>query len=35
TPVRFEAEKKEWVWFCGCKQTGHAPLCDGSHKHLT
>ena len=34
TPIKYEAEKKEWVWFCGCKQTGNAPLCDGSHKAL-
>lgn len=25
TPVKYSAEKTEWVWFCGCKQTGHTP----------
>ncbi len=33
-PVRFSAEKTEWIWFCGCKQTATPPFCDGSHKHL-
>jgi CDGSH-type Zn-finger protein len=22
------------TWFCGCKATGRAPLCDGKHKAL-
>lgn len=33
-PVRFRAEKDEWLWFCGCKQTATPPFCDGSHKTL-
>ena len=34
SPVKFTAEKTEWIWFCGCKQTSNAPLCDGTHKAL-
>lgn len=34
TPVKYTAEKSEWLWFCGCKHTGTPPLCDGSHKKL-
>ena len=33
-PVRYSAEKEEWVWFCGCKHTRTPPLCDGTHKTL-
>ncbi|BES73725.1 hypothetical protein RE428_47430 [Marinobacter nanhaiticus D15-8W] len=33
-PLKYTAERNEWVWFCGCKQTHTPPLCDGSHKHL-
>ena len=31
-PVEFTAQKSEDVWFCSCKRTGKAPICDGSHK---
>ena len=34
TPVKYTAEKQEWVWFRGCKHTGNPPLCDGTHKTL-
>ncbi|MBD3657303.1 MULTISPECIES: CDGSH iron-sulfur domain-containing protein [Marinobacter] len=34
TPVKYTAEKQEWLWFCGCKHTGTPPLCDGTHKTL-
>ncbi|EMP54769.1 hypothetical protein MSNKSG1_13597 [Marinobacter santoriniensis NKSG1] len=34
TPVKYTAEKTEWLWFCGCKRTGSSPLCDGTHKAL-
>jgi len=30
--LRYTAEKDGRLWFCGCKQTGRAPLCDGRHK---
>jgi CDGSH-type Zn-finger protein len=30
----FQAEKTETVWFCGCKQTGGKPYCDGTHNSL-
>ena len=31
SPLRFDADKSETVYFCGCKATGNAPRCDGSH----
>jgi CDGSH-type Zn-finger protein len=30
--VKYEADGTRIVWFCGCKQTAGAPLCDGTHK---
>jgi len=32
--VKYTAEKDGKVWFCGCKQSGKKPLCDGTHKTL-
>jgi CDGSH-type Zn-finger protein len=32
--VRYSAEVSKTVWFCGCKRSGKAPLCDGTHKAL-
>jgi CDGSH-type Zn-finger protein len=26
--------RPETVWFCGCKNTKSAPLCDGTHETL-
>ena len=28
------AEKDGTLYFCGCKHTGAAPLCDGTHNSL-
>ena len=33
-PVDVDAGESGKVWFCACKATGKAPLCDGSHKKL-
>lgn len=33
-PHRFTAEKSGKAWLCGCKHTGNAPFCDGTHKTL-
>lgn len=33
-PVPYVAEKSTSVLFCGCKQTGAAPFCDGTHNNL-
>lgn len=33
-PVKFVAEKTEYLWFCGCKHTATPPFCDGHHKTL-
>ena len=31
-PIRFEAEQSSSeIFLCGCKQTGSAPYCDGTH----
>ena len=30
----YTAEKDGTAWFCGCKHTKNAPLCDGTHKTL-
>ncbi|MBT8134361.1 MAG: CDGSH iron-sulfur domain-containing protein, partial [Gammaproteobacteria bacterium] len=30
-PVRFVAEDKVMVAFCGCKQSRYKPFCDDSH----
>jgi CDGSH-type Zn-finger protein len=27
-------QKSPKKWFCACKHTGTAPMCDGSHKTL-
>jgi CDGSH-type Zn-finger protein len=32
--VKYTAPASKKVFFCGCKHTGKAPLCDGSHKAL-
>jgi CDGSH-type Zn-finger protein len=32
--VSWTAEKDGKAWFCGCKQTGKSPMCDGKHKAL-
>jgi CDGSH-type Zn-finger protein len=32
TPVKYTATESATVYFCGCKGTGNAPLCDGTHK---
>ena len=33
-PVKWAAGEAGPAWFCGCKQTGSEPLCDGTHKAL-
>ncbi|PAJ71473.1 hypothetical protein CJF42_25855 [Pseudoalteromonas sp. NBT06-2] len=33
-PLFYKSEKTEIVYFCNCKSTKSAPLCDGSHKKL-
>ncbi|MGD1984593.1 MAG: thiamine pyrophosphate-binding protein, partial [Chromatiaceae bacterium] len=33
--LEYTAEKDGKVFFCQCKRTGDAPLCDGSHKAIT
>jgi CDGSH-type Zn-finger protein len=32
--VKWDATESKTVYFCGCKQSGKAPLCDGAHKSL-
>jgi CDGSH-type Zn-finger protein len=32
--VRYDATQTGKVWFCACKHSAKAPLCDGSHKNL-
>ena len=34
TPVKYTAEKDEYVFFCACKHSHNQPLCDGSHSAL-
>ncbi len=34
SPIRYTAEKTGKVWFCGCKATAKAPMCDGAHSKL-
>ena len=34
TPMSYTAEESRTLYFCGCKRTGGAPLCDGSHNAL-
>ena len=34
TPMKFDAEQSGTVSFCGCKQSGNKPRCDGSHNKL-
>ena len=31
-PVHYIAPETKKVWFCNCKQTGHRPFCDGTHR---
>ncbi|WP_415234058.1 CDGSH iron-sulfur domain-containing protein, partial [Pseudorhodobacter sp.] len=33
-PVKYTAEVSKKVFFCGCKHSAKAPLCDGAHKAL-
>ena len=33
-PLKWVAGEAGPVWFCACKQTRSAQLCDGSHKAL-
>jgi 2-polyprenyl-6-methoxyphenol hydroxylase-like FAD-dependent oxidoreductase len=33
-PVMFTTKKTETVIFCGCKETGDAPFCNGTHNVL-
>jgi len=30
--VKYTATENTTVYFCGCKASGAAPLCDGSHR---
>jgi CDGSH-type Zn-finger protein len=32
--VKWDAAESKTVYFCGCKRSGQAPLCDGAHKAL-
>ncbi|MFO0203139.1 MAG: CDGSH iron-sulfur domain-containing protein [Alphaproteobacteria bacterium] len=32
--MAWTAEETKTVYFCQCKHTGRAPLCDGSHNNL-
>jgi CDGSH-type Zn-finger protein len=32
--VKYTATKDQTVFFCGCKHSDKAPLCDGSHNKL-
>ena len=31
SPIIFAAEETKDMYFCGCKQTESAPMCDGAH----
>jgi CDGSH-type Zn-finger protein len=33
-PQKWEAPESRTVYFCACKQTAGAPLCDGTHNKL-
>jgi CDGSH-type Zn-finger protein len=33
--VKYEANEDKKIFFCSCKQTSNAPLCDGSHKSIS
>jgi len=33
-PVKYVATTSKRVFFCGCKHSDTAPLCDGSHGKL-
>ena len=30
--LKFTVEKADTYYVCGCKKTGKAPFCDGTHK---
>jgi CDGSH-type Zn-finger protein len=32
--MKFDAEQAGTVSFCGCKQSGNKPRCDGTHNKL-
>jgi CDGSH-type Zn-finger protein len=32
--MKYEAAEDKTLFFCGCKATGNAPLCDGAHNGL-
>jgi CDGSH-type Zn-finger protein len=32
--MKYEATTDRTLYFCGCKATGKAPLCDGAHNRL-
>jgi CDGSH-type Zn-finger protein len=32
--LKYEASEDRTLYFCGCKHTAGAPLCDGSHNKL-
>ncbi|MGP0058639.1 MAG: CDGSH iron-sulfur domain-containing protein, partial [Beijerinckiaceae bacterium] len=34
TPQAYTPEQTGKAYFCACKHTKNAPLCDGSHKAL-
>ena len=33
-PLQYVAERTGRVYFCACKHSAKAPLCDGTHKTL-
>ncbi|MEE3183564.1 MAG: CDGSH iron-sulfur domain-containing protein [Pseudomonadota bacterium] len=30
----YQADKDQTLYFCGCKRSAGAPLCDGTHNSL-
>ena len=32
--MEFKSESDRTLYFCACKHSKHAPLCDGTHKTL-